>query len=311
VADTITPVQLAVALWGERENWSRSPRARDVRRKARELFPDQWPGQGRSWALTPQMQSQLRDVLLSAEGTASENAAAVGANSVELDGAAERRERKRFMRELRRTWLTELGWTVIQDGVVYAPNDPDRSAMYSLAAAAQAAGLPADLDELSVWTPSAATSQRSIGTDWKPAAPTIETNQARQLTFDPAKLERGTKSHIAIEKQLARALVVAGTQPLSPRNEDPQFDIAWEVDDGRLIVAEIKSTTLANEEHQLRLGLGQVLRYRFELRQRFDREVDAWLVPERAPRDGSWFELTKALDVRLVPAPNFEHVLNS
>jgi hypothetical protein len=38
------------------------------------------------------------------------------------------------------------------------------------------------------------------------------------------------------------------------------FDLAWQI--GRtLFVAQVKSLTLRNEEKQLRLGLGQVLRY--------------------------------------------------
>jgi hypothetical protein len=46
----------------------------------------------------------------------------------------------------------------------------------------------------------------------------------------------------------------------TPRPDEPQYDLAWLAGD-TLYVAEVKSLTAANEERQLRLGLGQVLRY--------------------------------------------------
>jgi hypothetical protein len=58
--DTITPTQLAVQIWGKAENHSRSAGARNVRRAARRLFPDQWPGKGGQWELTPDMAAAIR-----------------------------------------------------------------------------------------------------------------------------------------------------------------------------------------------------------------------------------------------------------
>src|SRR3954465_4357996 len=54
----------------------------------------------------------------------------------------EARERARLGRYWRRRWLTELGWTVVTDMVVYAPDDPERTSTHSPATAARAAGLP-------------------------------------------------------------------------------------------------------------------------------------------------------------------------
>ena len=50
-------------------------------------------------------------------------------------------------------------------------------------------------------------------------------------------------------------------------------------------MAEIKSITADNEEEQLRLGLGQVLRYRQRLLALGHECVVAVLVPERQPHD--------------------------
>jgi hypothetical protein len=65
-------------------------------------------------------------------------------------------------------------------------------------------------------------------------------------------------------------------------------------------VAEVKSITAQNEEHQLRVGLGQVLRYRHHLSALGHNRVVAVLVPERQPRDPSWRELCQELGVVLL-----------
>ena len=67
-----------------------------------------------------------------------------------------------------------------------------------------------------------------------------------------------------------------------------------------VFVAEVKSITAGNEEHQLRLGLGQVLRYRQRLAALGHARVVAVLVPERQPRDPSWRELCQHLGVVLL-----------
>jgi hypothetical protein len=72
-------------------------------------------------------------------------------------------------------------------------------------------------------------------------------------------------------------------------------------------VAEVKSITSANEEHQLRLGLGQVLRYRHMLAAD-GRAVNAVLVPEREPSDPSWIHLCRAVGVTLAWPAQFEEL---
>jgi hypothetical protein len=59
------------------------------------------------------------------------------------------------------------------------------------------------------------------------------------------------------------ALLSAGCADMSTARR-PSFDLGW-VHDDCLFVAEVKSVTPANEERQLRLGLGQLLRYRWML----------------------------------------------
>jgi XisH protein len=79
------------------------------------------------------------------------------------------------------------------------------------------------------------------------------------------------------------------------------FDLLLEREDGRepAVVVEVKSTTATNEEKQLRLALGQVLRYRQLLKAR-SAEVVGFIAIEESPRDPSWVELCASAGVRLV-----------
>ncbi len=122
--------------------------------------------------------------------------------------------------------------------------------------------------------------------------------QRDPYSVDPAVVERGLAGHANTQNALAEVLTAAGLDPRSPRADEPNFDLAWRRDES-VFVAEIKSTTTANEERQLRLGLGQVLRYRALLQRRYN-AVRAVLVAEQPPADHSWVELCDELDVLLV-----------
>jgi hypothetical protein len=98
-------------------------------------------------------------------------------------------------------------------------------------------------------------------------------------------------------------------QPLQPNpDEPPLYDLAWE-DDGVVFVAEIKSVTAANEEKQLRLGLGQVLRYRHTFESRGMNAV-AVLVPEKEPTEAGWIDLCSTLGVRLLWPGTFDSLVH-
>jgi hypothetical protein len=83
--------------------------------------------------------------------------------------------------------------------------------------------------------------------------------ERQPFTVDPALVERGLKGHADTQNELARILREAGLDPRSRRPQEPNFDLAWDAR-GTVFVAEVKSITDQNEEEQLRLGLGQVLR---------------------------------------------------
>jgi len=120
--------------------------------------------------------------------------------------------------------------------------------------------------------------------------------QSDPFSVDPAIKERALRSHAATQNALADLLTSRGLCPFSSLGDQPNFDIAWEQGD-TLWVAEVKSLTVENEEKQLRLGLGQILRYRQLCSQQ--RRTRAALIIERAPRDKTWITLCTSLGVVL------------
>jgi hypothetical protein len=114
---------------------------------------------------------------------------------------------------------------------------------------------------------------------------------------DPDLVDRGTQAHYDTVEALARWIRGQDLQPKLPSRTTPQYDLAWR--HGEVFnVAEVKSITEENEERQLRLGLGQVLRYR-HLVASGGVTVVAWLVCEREPSDTTWVTLCESIGVRL------------
>jgi len=145
----------------------------------------------------------------------------------------------------------------------------------------------------------AGSASTAFGTEYREAQEDPSTTGRQPFVVDPARVERGVIGHASTQNALARALKKAGFKPRSPLFPEPNFDLAWQAN-GTTFVAEVKSITDDNEEIQLRLGLGQVLRYRQRLRKLGRERVVAVLVPERAPQDSSWEELCSELNVVLL-----------
>ena len=89
-----------------------------------------------------------------------------------------------------------------------------------------------------------------------------------------------------------------GLKPLSPAPGDPDWDIAWR-DADEFCVCEVKSLSDSNEERQLRLALGQVLRYR-QRSNHSSSPAHAIVATSRQPRDASWEVLLESLGISLV-----------
>jgi hypothetical protein len=157
--------------------------------------------------------------------------------------------------------------------------------------------IPADVANRLAAEFSPPSSPLTIGTPYVATPPPAKVTPADPFAIDPDMIDRGLSAHHATLSALAAWVTSRGLEPRLPALTEPQYDLAW-IDSTSLHVAEVKSITIANEEKQLRLGLGQVLRYQHQLF-RSTGMVVAWLVPERQPVDPSWVTLAASLGVRL------------
>jgi hypothetical protein len=149
----------------------------------------------------------------------------------------------------------------------------------------------------------------TVGKEYVPST-TAQTYDVRDQTFtyNTEKVERGKKGHVDTQEALAAFLRAQGLVPRSPTTNEPDFDLAWMVGD-TAFVAEVKSTTDDNMDHQLRLGLGQVLWYWHKLYGNHARVV-AVLVPEKRPDDDKeWLELCEKLGVLIAWPGAFDRLL--
>jgi hypothetical protein len=139
-----------------------------------------------------------------------------------------------------------------------------------------------------------------FGAEYRREDEDIAVGQRDPAEVDPALIERGLKGHKRTQNRLADLVQGQGLSPRSHRPGEPNFDLAW-VADGTVFVVEVKSITSKNEEKQLRLGLGQVLRYQQVISIRHeDQRVIPVLAAERKPNDATWSDLCRQLGVRLV-----------
>lgn len=139
-----------------------------------------------------------------------------------------------------------------------------------------------------------------VGAEWREPWVSESDDSVRQIEVDVEVIERGLRGHVETERALGAALHTVEIAPLAPSGPDPKFDLAW-IHRDTFFVAEVKSITDRNEERQLRLGLGQVMRYRSQLRAALKLPVVAVLVPERSPRDETWASACAEADVVLLP----------
>jgi hypothetical protein len=143
------------------------------------------------------------------------------------------------------------------------------------------------------------TASLGLGAPYRQVPVTELSGSRDPFSVDPALVERGLRGHTNTQNELASVLSSAGIEPRRGLPSGPNFDLAWQKN-GIVFVAEVKSITAENEEQQLRLGLGQVLRYRQRLEALGHNRVVAVLVPERQPRDPSWRELCRDFGVVLL-----------
>jgi hypothetical protein len=143
-----------------------------------------------------------------------------------------------------------------------------------------------------------ATPEVGIGQKYVAPDEDVDPTLAAPSAPDPDLMGRNLSAHRRLQNALAHEAQERGFTPLSPDVSDPDFDIAWRDADGHVTVCEVKSLTSANEARQLRSGLGQVLDYQDQLRNRAE-EVSAVLWVEREPVEPRWVSLCRRVGVTL------------
>lgn len=130
-----------------------------------------------------------------------------------------------------------------------------------------------------------------IGRTYREASENIpDIDRKKVVRKDPDSGGRGLAAHNRTQNLIANSVRSVGMLPLSPKEGEPEFDIAWKTEKA-LFVCEVKSLLPENEERQLRLAVGQVIRYRQKLSSMGHEPVVAVLATERQPEDSSWNEL--------------------
>lgn len=147
-------------------------------------------------------------------------------------------------------------------------------------------------------------STKGLGQQYRRINEDVASSTRNPFAVDPDVVDRGLRGHRSTQNALADALRARDIEPRSPRSDEPQFDLAWEAD-GAIFVVEVKSLTDVNEEKQLRLALGQVLRYA-QLLTTDGRQARPIIAAERQPSDSAWVDLCQQLGVLLIWQDTFE-----
>ncbi len=145
--------------------------------------------------------------------------------------------------------------------------------------------------------------KRRLGAAYRSAAEDFCVGEFDPMQVDSSVVERSNRGHAKTQNELAAVLRALGMEPRSPAPAEPSFDVGWQNQE-RFFVAEVKSISNANEEKQLRMGLGQVLVYKHRLEALHGREVCPVLALERQP-PADWLELCARLNVAVVWSGDF------
>lgn len=124
----------------------------------------------------------------------------------------------------------------------------------------------------------------TFGQPYRRAVGGIDAAPEGPLFRDWSALDAATRAHADTQNALEAHVRQRGHPTFSPGPGEPGYDLAWRTASG-LVVAEVKSTTGANQRQQIRLGLGQVLDYRHELRRLLGERPVAVLAVSGLPHD--------------------------
>ncbi|MFI1718878.1 hypothetical protein [Streptomyces litmocidini] len=130
-------------------------------------------------------------------------------------------------------------------------------------------------------------------------------HESGALKLDLDHLDRGTEAHESTVAALISHLADQQVEVRGHARNAPRFDAGWSRGD-EVFIAEVKSLSDANEDQQIRLGIGQILDYAHQLKlARTHGLVRPVLVLERQPGDPRWVSLASESGILLTWAPGF------
>ena len=141
------------------------------------------------------------------------------------------------------------------------------------------------------------------------STPTYLTSiEKNKLTKSGAKKRNlSYNSHKEMESDLANLLISAHIEP-KQISSGPNVDLCWETKKGFNIL-EVKSINNKNEDHQLRIGIGQLAEYikRFEI---LDKKIDrCFLCLTKEPKRDIWKDVVKKIGAVLITPKNLKDIL--
>jgi hypothetical protein len=144
--------------------------------------------------------------------------------------------------------------------------------------------------------------------DYKTVVHHPRDEQVAKDTFmkDPEKLERALKAHIDTQNLVAQIIKESGYYPLSP-DKSPNFDLAWK-SETTFWVVEVKSLPKGAEVSQIRLGLGQLLHYKEELRKKYPKLLikPILALEKRPPYEETWRSICDDAHIGFSYGPEFK-----
>lgn len=136
-------------------------------------------------------------------------------------------------------------------------------------------------------------------------APSEDVRSRARLPFsvDLDAVDRGNSAHRRTQNAMKDWAERQGYRVARVRS-GPSPDLLFETPDGWCVV-EVKSLTDANEPQQVRLAIGQVLDYCFDLRRALGAEMAPAIALEREPNNRKWVDLCQEAGIWLTWAPDF------
>jgi len=143
----------------------------------------------------------------------------------------------------------------------------------------------------------------SVGPEWvEPTGGPTRTKTGKVFSRDPQVVDRGLAGHENTVVSLARWLRDQGVSATTAGAVN--YDLEWTVN-GQQYVAEVKSLRDQNELSQIRLGIGEVLDFSYQL----GGAIPVLVVEQEPVRVDRWMEVCRGAGIRLVWPGSLDEIL--